>query len=487
MTERRPFHQMLLSLVGSTLSVHALAFVRHVAIAAYFGISRDMDIYMLAYAIAVNLIFVFGTIFDNISVPRLAQAHEAGKADRFQELACKTFTFSIVFSLFVSVVFIAILPVIVSVIGAGLSMPEQARMVEIGWYFLPWAMICIPYYAMCSIRKAQWQFNRVFNAELIIVSGSILVIYLWHDKIFFLPLAYALGYGLGFLWLLRGANLRWWLPNYKTDEFDVFIRNLGELFGANQMATLGSFISRFIQSYLPSGAIAAFGYSNLLIASLDSLLTFREIFIVPLSGSLHRAARIERIILCISMISLPIMGFITMESHAIIQILFQRGHFDQEAAATTSQVIQIFTWTLWPSMVGAPILKIFQITDRIKLTAWSYIVAAIVTFLSGYLLVFILGYGLFGFTVTAVISSYATCFTISVLLRRCDCHVRWWRVAKYCVYAAAVTLVSALVLRLPPTNGNLWHDFFCQTGAYGLTVIAGYALIRKRLMVIVLG
>ena len=181
------------------------------------------------------------------------------------------------------------------------------------------------------------------------------------------------------------------------------------------------------------------------------------------------------------------MGFIATDARALIQILFQRGHFDQQAAALSGQVMEVYTWTLWSSMTSAPILKVFQITDRIRLTAWAYLTGAAATCLSGYLLVFVLGYGLFGFTLTVVIASYSTCFAVALLLRRCECRISWLRIAGYCAFAAAVALASATALRLFPVFGTLWLDFFVRAAGYGVMVALGYCLIWKRLRAIILG
>ena len=100
-------------------------------------------------------------------------------------------------------------PVLTPVIATGFSVPEKKGLAELAWYFLPWTLICLPYYAAAARYKMEWRFNRVFVAEILIIVISIGALALWHDDIEHLPLAYAAGYMAGLLLLIVGAGLVW--------------------------------------------------------------------------------------------------------------------------------------------------------------------------------------------------------------------------------------------------------------------------------------
>ncbi len=73
---------------------------------------------------------------------------------------------------------------------------------ELAFYFLPWAIIILPYYAVTAHLKSLWRFHYVFIAELATMAVSIVFLLIWHDSVIDLPLAYAAGYLCGLFGLL---------------------------------------------------------------------------------------------------------------------------------------------------------------------------------------------------------------------------------------------------------------------------------------------
>lgn len=59
MLKPRRFVVVALSAAGVTVLTQALAFFRQLLVAAYFGVSRDLDIYVIAYTVAMMFVFSF--------------------------------------------------------------------------------------------------------------------------------------------------------------------------------------------------------------------------------------------------------------------------------------------------------------------------------------------------------------------------------------------------------------------------------------------
>ena len=193
-------HRLLnvfVSATGVSLVVQALAFFRQLLIAAYFGIGRDFDSYVVVYAVATFAVFTFGAIFNSIGVPHLVRVRDKDGTDAARALATAIFRVSIGLGGIASALFLIAVPVLTPVIATGFSVPEKKGLAELAWYFLPWTLICLPYYAAAARYKMEWRFNRVFAAEILIIVISIGALALWHDGIEHLPLAYAGGYMAG--------------------------------------------------------------------------------------------------------------------------------------------------------------------------------------------------------------------------------------------------------------------------------------------------
>ena len=58
---------------------------------------------------------------------------------------------------------------------------------------------------------------------------------------------------------------------------------MGNQYLANQMGSLSGLVDRYFQSYLMGGGISALGYVGQIVNNLSSLMTFREIYVVPLA------------------------------------------------------------------------------------------------------------------------------------------------------------------------------------------------------------
>src|SRR5438093_464249 len=71
-------YRSAVGLVMATMILgRGIGYLRQLLIAYYFGVSRGLDIYFMAYAIATVIVIPFTSWFDQIVVPRLIQTREA--------------------------------------------------------------------------------------------------------------------------------------------------------------------------------------------------------------------------------------------------------------------------------------------------------------------------------------------------------------------------------------------------------------------------
>lgn len=483
--KRAPFSRVLLTVFGSTLTIQILAFLRHMVIAAAYGVSRELDVYTLVNMVATIVVFGFASIFDNVSIPRLTVLHSQDNEAEFKLLAGRILGFSIVASLAVSLVFLLAVPLLSPAIGAGLRPEERIAMQTLSWPFLLWTFCGIPYYALCSFYKSRWRFKRVFGAEVLITASSLLSLLSWHDRIEQLPLAYGAGYLLGLLSLLPNAGVSCRMPVWRHEDMRRFYRNLLELFGANQVGNLAAVVERFLLSHLQQGALSAYSYAGLIVNNTSSLLSFREIFIVPLSEPAQREQRLERILIGLSLLAIPAGACLSTFAEPVIRILFERGRFDARAVAMSAELLQLYALALWPAMLTAPMERLFQVLDRIKLTAWKYVVTSVTTLLVGVVLVLWLHMGLRGFVLTLVVSCYLTMFSVAVLLSYCRIRIRWSYLARYVLFACLVAgVASYLSIKVGIGGQLLWQTIAGGCVFWGV-IGAGYLIIHRQIRAVI--
>lgn len=473
---------------GISVFVHALAFGRQVMLAGFFGVARALDGYVLLYAIATFVVFTIATIFDTVAVPWLVRMRERHDDAAVIGFARRVLRIGFLLGASTSMLFLMATPLLAPVIATGFSPQERAELTALMWFFLPWTFISAPYYAFAAWLKANWRFGRVLLAEMAIVAISIAVLALWHDGVGSIPLAFGAGYLGGILFLMSGALIFGRAASYSDPAVRSLLRNVGELYLANQSGGLGTLIDRHIQSFIPGGGISAVNYAAQLVNGLATVLLFREIFVVPLVREEGRSERLGRLIAGLVLVSVPVAGFIGCFAYDIVSILFERGRFDKAATEMTASVLQISVILIVIGVVLTPLARIFQIADRIHLTHVMYWSSALSLGIFGYLFVILLDLGLPGVAWMQVAASVVCVIVTAYLVHLCGERVGWRRVAKYFLIAlAASTLAYAAACAVSASLQHSWLRLVAGGASYGTVVTVIYLLARSQLSVVMFG
>ena len=116
---RSRFLGIVISATGVSLVVQVLAFLRQIMIAAYFGISRDFDIYVMVYSLSMFVVFTFSNIFELIAVPHLVRRRETEGDEAARLLAIAILRVSCVLGVAVSALFLIATPLLAPVMATG--------------------------------------------------------------------------------------------------------------------------------------------------------------------------------------------------------------------------------------------------------------------------------------------------------------------------------------------------------------------------------
>lgn len=489
MIKKQHFFNALISAFSVSVLAQVIGLVRQVLIAAYFGIGRGLDIYFMTYAIATLSVFSFGMIFDSVSIPHLVRSYEDNGLGAFKELTGSIFSFSLCAAAGLAAIFIAAMPVFTYLMAAGFS-PDDKRSVGImAFYFLPWVLVSMPYYALCSFYKSIRHFNTVFLGEVVISLASLAFLAIFHPSPRALPVAYFAGYASAFLALFC-LSFKYFhrVGNIFSSQMKGIYRNFIELFGVNQIGCLSSIVERFFQSFLPMGGISVLAYSSQISTNISGVLSFRDIFLVPLSGAAKRNEKLERAIIGLIVISAPVMIFGSCYAREIIVILFKRGRFDAAAVNATASALSIYIFSLVPAVAGVPAFRMFQVIDRIKNTGIVYLFGIVNFAVFGTLFVFILRWGINGMAWTVVLNAYLANLLTIYLLGKNGVRVNMARVVRYAAYACCASLAVIYGIRALPVLTAPPVVRFMITGViYVACVVLAYVPLRGKMAQIISG
>lgn len=476
------FARHVASTVGISILQQFVGLARQALIAAYYGVSRDFDGYLVVYAVATIAVFNLSSVFDTVAVSRLVQTRQRDGEGAFWHASNRLLAQSAIAGLLLAGAFLVVLQLVLPIVAAGFAAAERSLVTELAFYFTPWLAIVIPYYAVSAHLKALWRFHWVFGAELLAIVISILALVAWHDSIVSLPVAYGVGYLGALIVLLAGRGFA------RGDASAIrpnLLRGMANQYAANHTGTLAALVDRYFQSFLTAGGISALGYTGQIVNNLSSLLTFREIYVTPLATPEGRDEKLGRMMCGVVLLSVPIAGFVVTFSEPIVRILFQRGNFTPEATVLTAGVMQIMALSLVFTSVLAPMVRLFQILDRISYTYLLYLFSLAGTSLFQFILVFRLHWDVHGVAWANVANSAALTVFVALLVRHCGVLLNWRSVFAHAGLAAAITGAALAASFWIETRSGGLPAVILGSALYWGVIAAGYFLIRGRLRAII--
>jgi putative peptidoglycan lipid II flippase len=479
---KRRFVFHVTSTVAFSVALQFAGLGRHILIAAYFGVSRAMDGYLVLYALVTMIVFNLAIVFDSVAVSRLVQLQEREGVEAFWKSSNRLLLQSIAAGVAFAALFLLVLRPALPILAAGFSEAERDSLVSLGSYFLPWIIVILPYYALAAHLKAQWKFHWVFGTEIVTVVVSLSVLWLHHDGIEALPIAYFAGYLASTIILMTRRGLH--IVKQEVAVVPVS-RDMAWQHLANQLGTVNGLTDRFFQSFLAAGGISALGYAGQIVNNLSSLLTFRDIYIVPLASQVGRSEKLERVLKGVVLISVPTSMFIVFFARPIVEVLFQRGQFNAEAAALTSHVLAITAIGLVASSMLMPLLRIFQIANKVVFTHVFYASWLVGIVFFQYVFVFLLKWDVEGYAIGSCVTSFLLAAWVAFLVRYCDIHINWRCIFPYMLFAASLAGGGSYLALLASAPYTHLMKLLVAGPVYGVVVAAGYLMIRRRILAIV--
>jgi putative peptidoglycan lipid II flippase len=256
---------------------------------------------------------------------------------------------------------------------------------------------------------------------------------------------------------------------------------MGNQYLANQIGSVSGLLDRYFQSFLMSGGISALGYVGQIVNNLSSLMTFREIYVVPLASEAGRNERLARMMSGIVFISVPSTAFVIAFAEPIIQLLFERGKFSAADTALTSTLMQIMAVSLLFSSLLAPMERMFQILGRIDYSHLRNFTSLVGTAVLQYLLVFRFNLDVYGIAWAGLGNGAAVVLLVSFLVRRCGVDINWQVVLRNAALAALIALGALAVSKGISFRSQGLFALVVGGAGYGAVVALGYFAIRERL------
>ncbi|MBF0481115.1 MAG: polysaccharide biosynthesis C-terminal domain-containing protein [Desulfovibrionaceae bacterium] len=356
-------------IIGLTFLDKLLALAKEVFFAYRFGVSRDLDVFNVAYAFPAVVALLLGQAAIAALVPLYPAWRSSGPRAAGRAISTVIWT-SIGFFALLCLTCYAAAPTLFSLLGYGFE-PESRLLGEELERLLVWLILLEGGSAMlAALLQAQKAFTALYSAQLCLNICLIGALWIWPGvDVRALAIGFLLGTGakiLVMIWTLR----RGFSETFFTGPPDT--KSLGAYLGLAWPLVIGGLVvnanivvDQVMGTELSPGSVSALRYAyriNDLPIQLLVITMTRAIFPYvseqAVNGDLKGMRQVFwRGVLFVIAVSLPVTAFVLLFSDQIVALLLMRGAFGPEAVGQTALTLvyyslgMIFSSYAWLSSV----------------------------------------------------------------------------------------------------------------------------------------
>ena len=399
------------------LLARLIAYGKHIVITAYIGLSAQLDAFYIAVTVLSIVVFIFGDVFDSLGIPRLVKTlHEEGE-EQFRSLAGSILTFSMILSSLLCLFLFLIAPW-TPWIAPGFSLETKGFVLRNLYFLAPMAFLYLPYHAIGSFLRAKRRFLAFYVGELIIASTTFLILFVWHDVPYIIPISFSAAYLIIFVYIVAAGMREVRLgAGFGGEKMRGLVRMLFFLLPLYLTGHLFTLVDRIFASFLPTGGVSALSYGFMIAMIPCTILMFDSIFITPLSEASDREPLMNDILKGVLIISVPITLFTVAYANQIVEAAFERGVFTSSSTWMTGEALAYISLALPAFFIWPICYRLFQILE--KLFAIGIIcLGAVLLYAVLNFLFMKMGMGIKGLALATSISWYALVINGAFIFRR---------------------------------------------------------------------
>lgn len=334
-----------------TLISKLIGFSREMVMANYFGTSYITDAYVMATAIPS---VIFGGILVSVStayMPTFSKIVENQGIDKGNKFTSEIINLVFLISLLSGIVGLIFSDQIVALFASGF----EGETAELTSFFVKITFAYVIFSSMSGILDAYLQYKGSFlppiiTGYLLSICSIVFIIICAHTSYYYLPFGMLLGYFLRFVFIVTVSkkNKFSYVPSFSYNNVvKQIVALMIPVFIGSSLIKINSFINKALATGLGEGSVSALNYANLLnnmiITVTVSILTTIVYPKLVQSNSLQEYERFNKILdmgfYIIILVALPFsLGTMTY-SNQIVQIVYERGAFDETATILTGSAL----------------------------------------------------------------------------------------------------------------------------------------------------
>lgn len=400
---------------AAIIAVKAVALLKEMVVAYYFGTSGALDAYLIAFLLPSLAVNVFGASFQSALIPALVRSPAASEVSARSVFvaACLTryvkYLFVLTAALAVAVFLFA------EILRFGGSFSGKREYAHLMYLLLPVFFFGSLSMFFIGLLAAEKKFLAATLVPIVTSVSTVAVLYVraehWGVD------ALAIGVVTGFIVeaailaaivFHRGVRLRFAGAGGSKFTRDVLRQTRHIAVGAALMSGT-TFVDQAVATWIEEGAVATLSYAGRLTAVLLTIAASLSTVSLPYFSELvaardwrtlrHTGKRLIGVVICGS---IAVIGIVVLFSAEIIGLMFERGNFTADDTRHVAWVQAIFVLQL-PFYILAHLgMRVLYAADRGALVIWSSVAIFTANLLGNLLFMHI--WGVAGIALSTVVS-----------------------------------------------------------------------------------
>ncbi|KAB7609846.1 hypothetical protein F9L33_15610 [Amylibacter sp. SFDW26] len=406
-------------------------FFREILLAFYFGTSRDVEIFRVAFGLPSIFSDSLAISFVSMLIPVLIAGEDRDLLDAKRLVVWASFLLAI----FVVVTGLLTMHWQAAFLAPGILGEDREELIVIGricWGMCFLTLCSLPLRAIMSVRELTWPgaASQSIRSGIFLITLVVLVTISGGTDIMFAGYA-ALMAGFAVLTIhvvaigaIDRHNLRnIFISGPKVDTIFPLVTTLSVVFISQVLWNSGRLIDRAIATNIEVGTLAALEYSYAILMAVAMVIgTSTNIIFAPRIGrALKSSQKIPnqywKIIFGISSVAFFVGIGMSFISSSLVSLVFENGVFTAEDTSLTARIMSLHLIGLGPLVM---VLILTQVLILMRLHKWLIPIAGMKLLVKSIVLYFLLEaeFGLDGIAISLGISESITVLMLLVLIKR---------------------------------------------------------------------
>lgn len=412
-----------------TAVVKVASFGKEFIVAWRFGTGDDLDAFLIALLIPSFLISVVAGSFNAALIPTYIRVREKEGKEAAQRLFSGVMVWSLGLLAIATFLMVVTAPFYLPLIARGFSPEKLDLTYHILWIIAPVLMLSGIQVIWGALLNAGERFALAALTPIITPTISAILLLTCRSWGIF-ALATGLVCGALLEMLLLGASLKRQGISLRPSwyGFDSHLRLVAGQYapmiaGACLMSST-TLVDQSMAAMLSPGSVAALNYGNKVIAfPIGLMATGLGTAVIPYCSKMVACEdwagvryTLQRFLFLIFLVTVPLTGFLFLFSESIIQVLFQRGSFTNEATRLVAQIQAFYALQIPFYIAGILIVRLISSIQLNQILMWTAVFNLIINISLNYLFTKYMGVSGIALS-TSIVICFSFCYSTYCLLK----------------------------------------------------------------------